>query len=704
MHVTTVLILLLQLSVILALSRLMGNLAMRLHQPRVVGEMLAGIMLGPSLLGLVSPDAYEFLFPQGSVRLLNVLAQVGVILFLFLIGLELDPKLIRDRGHAAVVISHASIVVPFVLGAALTLVLYPLVFNDAPQMRFTAVALFMGAAMSITAFPVLARILTERDLQKTKVGALAITCAAVDDVTAWCMLAFVVAIGRAEGLLPGLVTAGLSGVYVLVMFFAVRPLLKRIQAVRGADRQRASGTLAVVLLLTLASAAATEYIGIHALFGAFLMGAIMPKDPSFVRPITERVEDLTVTFLLPVFFAYAGLRTQIGLLDTPLLWVLTALIILVACLGKFGGSAVAAWVCGFNWRESAAVGVLMNTRGLMELVILTIGLQIGVITDAVFAMMVLMALATTAMTTPVLHWVYPRRMFHTAAVDDATAEAEFGVVVPVARAESGPGLAKAVALLDGPKEKRVKLYGLHLVEPEAREYLGLPIAARQTADDVFGPMLREAALLDLPAESVTFRTRDLASDIARVARAKRADLILMGAHQSLLGQAALGGIVHRVLTGADTDVAILVDRALPDTPRILVPFQGSPHDRLALDLARRIGAKAGAGVTVMRVGNAARKASSDADAESDGVTQWIVEDSSPVDAVLRHAGRFDLAVIGVGEEWGLMSHLFGFRAERVAREWPGSLLVVRKHQPVAELHPPTRAGPDHAEQPVAVHA
>jgi nucleotide-binding universal stress UspA family protein len=289
-------------------------------------------------------------------------------------------------------------------------------------------------------------------------------------------------------------------------------------------------------------------------------------------------------------------------------------------------------------------------------------------------------------------------------VDDATAEAEFGVVVPVARAESGPGLAKAVALLDGPTEKRVKLYGLHLVEPEAREYLGLPVAARQTADDVFGPMLREAALLDLPAESVTFRTRDLASDIARVARAKRADLILMGAHQSLLGQAALGGIVHRVLTGADTDVAILVDRALPDTPRILVPFQGSPHDRLALDLARRIGAKAGAGVTVMRVGNAARKASSDADGESDGVTQWIVEDSSPVDAVLRHAGRFDLAVIGVGEEWGLMSHLFGFRAERVAREWPGSLLVVRKHQPVAELHPPTRAEPDHAEQPVAVHA
>ena len=195
-------------------------------------------------------------------------------------------------------------------------------------------------------------------------------------------------------------------------------------------------------------------IGIRALFGAFLMGAIMPKEPAFVRALTERVEGLTVTFLLPIFFADAGLRTQIGLLDTPLLWGLTALIVLVACVGKFGGSTLAAAMCGFSWRESAAGSILMNTRGLMELVILTIGLQIGVITDAVFAMMVLMALVTTAMTTPVLHWVYPRQMFHTAPVDEGTAAAEFGVVAPVARGESGPGLAKAIALLKGPGDTR----------------------------------------------------------------------------------------------------------------------------------------------------------------------------------------------------------------------------------------------------------
>jgi nucleotide-binding universal stress UspA family protein len=263
-----------------------------------------------------------------------------------------------------------------------------------------------------------------------------------------------------------------------------------------------------------------------------------------------------------------------------------------------------------------------------------------------------------------------------------------------------------VALLDDRDDKRAKLYALHLVAPDAREDLVAALTgSRRSGEDVLGPMLQAASSLGLPSESVSFRTRDLASDIARVARAKRADLILMGAHQSMLGQTFLGGTVHRVLTGADTDVAILVDRGLPDRPRVLVPFHNSPHDRLALDLARRVVGATGADVTLLRVADGKGPLGEEApDPDvAGGKTEWVGEGTSPVEAVLAHAGRFDLVVIGVGEEWGLQSHLFGFRAERIAREWPGSLLVVRKHQPVEELAPPAPGMEPHAE-PALSHA
>ncbi|MDB5296538.1 MAG: potassium transporter, partial [Phycisphaerales bacterium] len=400
-------VLLIEIAVIVAASRALGALFARFRQPQVIGEMVAGIALGPSLLGTVSDFMLSHgwvsvhlgkaLFPPESVIFLGVLAQVGVIFFLFLVGLELDPALLRNKGHAAVVISHASIVAPFLLGAGLALYLYPRLFNDVPTMRFAPVALFMGASMSITAFPVLARILTERNLHKTKLGTVAITCAAVDDVTAWCMLAFVVGVARAEGLMPAVRTAVLAVGYVVVMFFLVRPFLARLQAVHDRQGRLGAGPMALVLGLVLVSAWATEKIGIHALFGAFLMGAVMPKGTRFVRTVTEKLEDFVVVLLLPIFFAYTGLRTQIGLLNTWELWGYTGLIVLVACAGKVGGSTLAGRACGMNWREAGTVGALMNTRGLMELVILNVGLSLGVIPPAVFALMVIMALATTAM-------------------------------------------------------------------------------------------------------------------------------------------------------------------------------------------------------------------------------------------------------------------------------------------------------------------
>src|SRR5687767_11597708 len=336
MHGSLLLILLVQIALILALSRVMGWLFNRFHQPQVVGEMVAGIMLGPSLFAWLAPGVWMQIFRPdlipGSVihadptQYLSMLSQVGVIFFLFLIGLELDPKLMQNRGHAAVVISHVSIIAPFLLGAGLALYLYPEVFTATPAMRFTSVALFMGAAMSITAFPVLARILTERNLHKTKVGAITITCAAVDDVTAWCMLAFVVGIARATGVKPALQTAALSGAYVVTMFFAVRPFLRRLEAIYQRQGRLSHNVVAIIFLLILASAFTTEIIGIHALFGAFLLGAVMPKGTQFVRHLSEKLEDYTVVFLLPIFFAYTGLKTQINLLNHVELWVITLLV------------------------------------------------------------------------------------------------------------------------------------------------------------------------------------------------------------------------------------------------------------------------------------------------------------------------------------------------------------------------------------------
>src|SRR5687768_12864606 len=601
-HANIILILLAQVGLIIALSRVMGSLFNRLHQPQVMGEMVAGIMLGPSLFGLLFPDASAALFPPETVRYLNVLSQVGVIFFLFLIGLELDPKLIRNRGHAAVVISHVSIIAPFLLGAALALYLYPLVFNATSTMTFTSVALFMGAAMSITAFPVLARILTERNLHKTKVGAVTITCAAVDDVTAWCMLAFVVGIARATGMKSALTTAALSVAYVIVMFFLIRPFLRRLELVYDRQGRLSQNVVAVIFLLVLASAYTTEAIGIHALFGAFLMGAIMPKGTKFVRHLSEKLEDYTVVFLLPIFFAYTGLKTRINLINNGELLLMTGLIIFVACLGKFGGSTLAARSCGLPWRESSAIGILMNTRGLMELVILNIGRELGVITDAVFAMMVIMALVTTALTTPILNLVYPERLMGPAPEEAPVAAALrklYTILIPISDPTSGGPLLRLAGMIAGPPESR-RIIALHLRRPVDREAYRLGLdeaAAPPPSDPALQPLLDLSKREQIDVDPVSFVSRDIADDISSLARARHANLLLMGFHRPVFGHAILGGTVHRVLTGAPADVAIFVNRSSELPKKVLVPYLGGVHDRLALELANRM-AKAG-GVEVI---------------------------------------------------------------------------------------------------------
>lgn len=400
-------LLILQIGVIVAAARLAGVLVRRIGQPQVVGEMLAGLLLGPSLLGWAAPALSAAVFPAGSLGFLSALSQVGLLVFMFLVGLELDPAHLKERGHAAVLTSHASIVVPFVLGAAVAIPLYPRLGD--PAVPFTSFALFLGAAMSVTAFPVLARILSERGLVRTRLGAVAITAAAVDDVTAWCILAAVLAVVRAAGH-PGVplwMTIAGSVAWAALVLTAGRALLARLGAAAERHGRLTQSTLAVVVLAVFASAWVTEVLGVHALFGAFLVGAAMPRTPWLVRALMERFEDVMTVLLLPLFFAFTGLRTRLGLIAGAEAWAFCALVLVVAVAGKLGGSALAARATGMRWREALSLGALMNTRGLMELVILNVGLDAGVLTPPVYAMMVLMALATTAMTSPLLSWLRP---------------------------------------------------------------------------------------------------------------------------------------------------------------------------------------------------------------------------------------------------------------------------------------------------------
>lgn len=387
-------LLLLQIIVVTLAAHGLGRLATKMGQPAVIGEMLAGILLGPSLLGWLAPSVSSFVFPPSSLGTLQLLSQVGVILFMFLVGLELDLDSLRHQAHSATFISHAGILFPFVLGTALSLLIYPITAQQG--IPFSGFALFMGVAMSITAFPVLARIIEQRGLSGSKLGNLVIACAAVDDVTAWCLLAVVVSIVKASGPMESILTIGLAVTFTVAMLFGVRPWLRRWM-----ENTNGKVSLPYTLIFVFASALFTEAIGIHALFGAFLAGVVLHPPKTLFAKITESLGPFT-SFLLPLFFAFTGLRTQVGLLGDAQGWLLCVTIIAVAITGKLGGTSLAARVTGLGWHESLSIGALMNTRGLMELIVINIGYDLGILSGRVFAMMVIMALTTTIMTGPTL--------------------------------------------------------------------------------------------------------------------------------------------------------------------------------------------------------------------------------------------------------------------------------------------------------------
>ncbi len=513
-------ILMLQIIVIMLVVKIFGWICKKIGQTSVIGEIAAGIVLGPSLLGLYFPEVSQFLFPVSSLVNINLLSQVGLILFMFIVGMELNLNVLKNRAHSAVIISHASIIFPFTLGALLAYFIYE-DFTHAHS-GFVSFALFMGIAMSITAFPVLARIVHEKGINKSPVGPMVITCAAIDDITAWCLLAAVIAIAKAGTFTSSLYVILMAVVYVLIMFKVVRPILKNIadnHHLKGMSKTVMGGFILVLFL----SAYTTEAIGIHALFGAFLAGVIMPSNIRLRNLLTERMEYVALIILLPLFFVFTGLRTEIGLLNSGHLWLVCLVVIAVAVIGKFFGSALAARFVGQNWKDSLVIGALMNTRGLMELVVLNIGLDLGILTPELFAMMVIMALVTTFMTSPslnILDKIFKRNEHYS----EISAQKKFKVLVPFSSPQTGRKLLLLASYLIKRKQSQSDLTLLHLTEGSPMHQYNID----EEEDRVFRPVKDEAYSLQQDINTMFEVTNNFQNSIIKIANKGEYDFLLIG--------------------------------------------------------------------------------------------------------------------------------------------------------------------------------
>ncbi|SBV92281.1 cation:proton antiporter [uncultured Dysgonomonas sp.] len=536
-------ILLLQIVVILLAVRIFGWICQKIGQPTVVGEIFAGVVLGPSLLGHYFPQISEFLFPVSSLENIRFLSQIGLILFMFIVGMELNLKTLKNRANNALIISHTSIAVCFTLGV---LVAYYLFGNFTHQSTvFLPFALFMGIAMSIAAFPVMARIIHERGINKTPLGATIITCAAIDDITAWCLLAAVIAVVKAGSFASSLFIILLALLYVLAMFKIVRPFLKRIADLQSSNRTISKSVIGVFFLILFLSAYATEVIGIHALFGAFLAGVIMPPNLNFRNLFTEKIEDVSLVLLLPLFFVFTGLRTEIGLLNEPGLWMICGGIVFLAIFGKTMGSAIAARFVGNNWKDSLTIGALMNTRGLMELVVLNIGLDLGILTPEVFAMMVVMALTTTFMTSPLLSLI--DKVFKKKQTDtDLVQEDKYKILVWFQSPEMGRKLMFVANSFIRKKQASSELTMLHLSEGNLLYQYGI----EEEEEEMFKPVEEEAHSLQQNFIPVFKVVGDTNNSVAKIANKGEYDFLLIGYQGSVLSDNVLGrflGFSNRIL-------------------------------------------------------------------------------------------------------------------------------------------------------------
>jgi Kef-type K+ transport system membrane component KefB len=615
-------LLLLQIVSIIVVARVFGYLCKKIGQPSVIGEIAAGIFLGPSFVGIYFPELSEFLFPAKSLGNLQILSQIGLTLFMFIIGMELDLKTLKTKAQEAIVISHASIIIPFSLGVGMALFIYT---EYAPAgIGFLSFSLFIGIALSITAFPVLARIVQERGLSKTKLGTMVITCAATDDITAWCILAAVVAIVKAGTFVSALYTVALAAIYVLTMVYFVKPFLKRIGDYYAYKEGLTKPVVALFFVMLLLSAYCTEIIGIHALFGAFLAGVIMPANQNFRSLFIEKVEDVSMVLLLPLFFVFTGLRTQIGLLNDVYAWQITGLIIVAAVVGKFIGSTVAARFVRQNWRDSLIIGSLMNTRGLMELVVLNIGYDIGVLSPQIFAMMVIMALVTTCMTGPALDlidWLLPEPK--PAADEQKHERPDYSVLIAFASPQGGKKMLRLAHALSYGVSRQIT--ALHL---SPSSYLG-QVNTQEYQEETFKPIHDEAIKIEIPFTPLFKPSQQIEQDIIDTANTGAYHLLLIGVGHSVFEGTIWGkvlGITNKfasptrllssltgkknlfnhdifdektthILESTIPSVGIFIEKNLTKTDHIFIPLF-SINDQFLITYASKLSSKPDIRITV----------------------------------------------------------------------------------------------------------
>jgi Kef-type K+ transport system membrane component KefB len=627
-------ILLLQIITIIIVARSFGWIFRKIGQPSVIGEIIAGIFLGPSVVGMYFPHYSAILFPTESLGNLQFLSQIGLILFMFVIGMELDLKVLKNKANDAVVISHASIVIPFALGMGLSYFIYQDKMFTPKGVDFLSFSLFMGIAMSITAFPVLARIVQERGIHKTKLGTIVITCAAADDITAWCILAAVIAIVKAGTFASSMYIILMAAVYVLMMLFVVKPFLKKIGDLYATRENLSKPVVAIFLLTLIISSYLTEIIGIHALFGAFMTGAIMPDITKIRKIIIEKIEDVALILLLPLFFVFTGLRTQIGLINDVYLWKITGLIITVAVVGKFFGSALAAKFVGQNWRDSLTIGALMNTRGLMELVVLNIGYDLGVLSTEIFTMMVIMALVTTFMTGPaidIINFIFKRK--EVLIPNEIIENAKFKILISFGNNEKGKSLLRLANSFVKKQKDNSNVTALHLsLSDEVHSY-----NLEEYENETFEPILAESKVLNQEITTIFKATVDIENDIADIASRGDFDLVLVGLGKSIFEGSLLGkvlGFTTRIInpdrlldkfTGKEglfenspfddrtrliiskskKPLGILVDKELNEVDDVFVPIFSS-DDSFLIDYAQKLIYNNDSKITVLEINNQVR--------------------------------------------------------------------------------------------------
>jgi Kef-type K+ transport system membrane component KefB len=544
---------------------------------------------------------------------------------MFVIGMELDLKSLKNKAHDAVVISHASIIFPFALGIGLSYYVYN---QFAPKgVEFLSFSLFIGIAMSITAFPVLARIVQERGIHKTKLGTIVITCAAADDVTAWCILAAVIAIVKAGSFTSSLYVIGLAILYVVLMLKVVRPFLKRVADINSTKESLNKPVVAIFFLTLLFSSYVSELIGIHALFGAFMAGAIMPENTKFRTVFIEKVEDVSVIVLLPLFFVFTGLRTQIGLIDDPHLWKMTGVIILVAVTGKFVGSALAAKFVGHNWRDSLSIGALMNTRGLMELVVLNIGYDLGVLSTEVFTMMVIMALVTTFMTGPALdliNYIFKNKSNYVPeAIEN---KSKYKVLISFASSDKGKILLRVANSLVKKQKKNTVVTALHLSLSSEMHSFDL----KDYEKEIFMPVLSESEHLNQEVITQFKVSNDVNSEIIETANKGEYDFLLIGLGQSIFEGTLLGKVLgfttriinpdrlidkitgkeglfenspfdentRQILANSKMSVGILIDKGLENLETIFMPIFCN-EDSFLIEFTQKLIHNNGSQITIL---------------------------------------------------------------------------------------------------------